>query len=83
MRSLRSGVSLIPYHGCLHAIGGFNGFNRLNTAEKYDPQNPGEWTPIADMSSPRSNFASVVVDDMIFVIGGFNGKYVELDETKT
>ena len=74
MRSARSGVSLMPYHGCLYAIGGFNGFSRLNTAEKYDPSKPGEWTNIAEMASPRSNFASVIVDDAIYVLGGFNGK---------
>lgn len=25
------------------------------------------------MFSPRSNFATVILDDMIFVIGGYNG----------
>lgn len=26
------------------------------------------------MSTPRSNFATVILDDYIYVIGGFNGK---------
>lgn len=31
MRSPRSGVSLIAYRDCLYALGGFNGYIRLNT----------------------------------------------------
>lgn len=31
MLSPRSGVSLIAYRDCLYALGGFNGYSRLNT----------------------------------------------------
>ena len=31
MISPRSGVSLIAYRGSLYALGGFNGYSRLNT----------------------------------------------------
>lgn len=41
--------------------------------DRYTPDGVGDWCPIADMFSPRSNFASVVLDGMIFAIGGFNG----------
>lgn len=48
--------------------------------EKYDPRRE-EWSEIPDMFSPRSNFGIGVADNMIFVVGGFNGSttvpYVE------
>lgn len=53
---------------------GFNGFNRLNTAERYDPEEPGPWRMIPDMSSARSNFAAVCADELLICIGGFNGE---------
>ena len=31
------------------------------------------WTETTEMYTARSNFAAAVMDEMIFVIGGFNG----------
>lgn len=36
--------------------GGFNGVSRLSTCEKWNAQR-NSWTPIAEMYSPRSNYA--------------------------
>lgn len=74
MVSARSGVSLVAFKNTLYALGGFNGYTRLTTCEKYSPTAATGWSEAADMLSPRSNFATVVLDEMIFVIGGFNGK---------
>lgn len=74
MLSARSGVSLIAFKNTLYALGGFNGFTRLTTGEKFTPGMTAGWASIAEMFSPRSNFATVILDDLIFVIGGFNGK---------
>lgn len=74
MVSPRSGVSLVAHENTLFALGGFNGYTRLTTCEKYCPATASGWTETSDMLSPRSNFATVVLDEMIFVIGGFNGK---------
>lgn len=74
MRSRRSGVSCIAYHGQVYVIGGFNGISRMCSGEKFNPMT-NTWAPIPDMYNPRSNFAIEVIDDMIFAIGGFNGKY--------
>lgn len=63
---------MIMYHNNLYAFGGFNGYTRLCSGEKYDPFH-NRWTPIGDMLSPRSNFTAVVLEDRIFVIGGFDG----------
>lgn len=44
------------------------------TGERFNPQRGGDWQEVTEMFSARSNFATVLLDDMIFVIGGFNGK---------
>ncbi len=55
MRNRRSGVGVISHDGCIFAIGGFNGITRMNNGEKYNPRT-NQWTTIAEMYSPRSNF---------------------------
>lgn len=42
--------------------------------ERFCPHRGGDWQEITEMFSARSNFATVLLDDMIFVIGGFNGE---------
>jgi hypothetical protein len=46
--------------------------------ERYDPSHSEDWQEVTEMFTPRSNFATAVLDDMIFVIGGFNGKVFSL-----
>ena len=55
MRNRRSGVGVIAHAGHIFAIGGFNGITRMNNGEKYNPLT-NQWTTIAEMYSPRSNF---------------------------
>lgn len=76
MLSARSGVSLVAFQNTLYALGGFNGFTRLTTGEKFKPGRSTTWDEIAEMSTPRSNFATVILDDYIYVIGGFNGNRI-------
>lgn len=66
-------VSLLAHRGYIYALGGFNGNGRLKSGERYDPMTD-TWQPIPDMLYPRSNFAAVILDDHIYVIGGFNGE---------
>lgn len=47
----------------------------MTDGEKYDPFT-NTWSSVVEMSSPRSNFGIGVLDDMIFVTGGFNGKTI-------
>lgn len=78
MMTPRSGVSLVAHKNTLYAIGGFNGYNRLKTVEKLvlgSENGLDGWSKIAEMSTPRSNFATAILDDFIYVIGGFNGMY--------
>ncbi|CAH2299992.1 kelch 10 [Pelobates cultripes] len=80
MSSRRSGVGVIAYgdlvyatiKGRLISVGGFDGSNRLYTAECYSPVS-NSWRNVRKMFNPRSNFGIEVVDDLLFVVGGFNG----------
>ncbi|XP_005740780.2 kelch-like protein 10, partial [Pundamilia nyererei] len=53
-------------------VGGFDGNNRLRTAEAYNPHS-NTWNLVSSMLTPRSNFGIEVIDDRLFVVGGFNG----------
>lgn len=57
---------------CCPQVGGFDGANRLRSAEAYSPVT-NTWRTIPTMFNPRSNFGIEVVDDLLFVVGGFNG----------
>jgi hypothetical protein len=43
----------------------------MSSCEKYNPET-NTWSPVPDMHRPRSSVATAVIDDMIFVIGGFD-----------
>lgn len=57
---------------CLLQVGGFDGVIRLCSADAYNPAN-NSWTEIASMFSPRSNFGIELLEDLLYVPGGFNG----------
>ena len=55
-------------------MGGFDGHTRLKTSEYLDTRNPSKgWRYMAEMITPRSNFSVVIVDNMVLVMGGFDG----------
>uniref|UniRef100_A0A3B4H548 Kelch like family member 10 n=1 Tax=Pundamilia nyererei TaxID=303518 RepID=A0A3B4H548_9CICH len=54
------------------SVGGFDGNNYLRTAEAYNPHT-NTWNLVFSMLTPRSTFGIEVIDDRLFVIGGFNG----------
>jgi len=56
----------------IYAVGGFDGVNRLRTAECYESET-NSWKAIANMINPRSNFGIEVIDQQIVAVGGFNG----------
>jgi hypothetical protein len=56
------------------------------SGERYDPTT-NTWTEIPSMRTPREDFATVVMDDKIFAIGGSTGntanKSVECFDKRT
>ena len=53
-------------------VGGFSGTERLNTVEAYNPVT-NQWRLLPSMINRRSNFGIAVLDEQIFVAGGYNG----------
>lgn len=47
------GVGVTVVNRLLYAIGGFDGKNRLQSVERYNPDEDS-WTYVAEMSTPRS-----------------------------
>ena len=46
----------------------------FHAGERFSLGHGGGWVNVRNMFSPRSNFASTVLDGSIYVIGGFNGE---------
>ncbi|MBI1742753.1 hypothetical protein HYR54_06755 [Candidatus Acetothermia bacterium] len=60
----------------IYAIGGQNCLSRrcgktLDGVEVYDTRT-GHWSPAAPLPEARADFATVVIHDQIYIIGGFN-----------
>jgi hypothetical protein len=70
----RDEVALVYAKGELYAIGGGGKEGEsLKSVERYSFSR-GEWTTEADMLIERRAHAALVVQDQIFVIGGFDGE---------
>ncbi len=54
MYERRCYVSVAVLDGLIYAIGGFNGYGRLKTAERYET-NTNQWTMMAPMTERRSD----------------------------
>jgi len=63
----------------IYAIGGSDGENVLNTVECFNPrggpEQRGVWSEAPPMHMPRLGHSAAVVDNCIYVIGGFDGKF--------
>ena len=55
MGTRREDLGLTALNNNLYAVGGYDGGNFLNTAERYDPD-LNNWTPIASMDTRREYF---------------------------
>jgi N-acetylneuraminic acid mutarotase len=69
MGSVRSLFGAGTVGNALYVVGGYDGTNALNTAEKYNPAT-NTWTPIAPMSAPRMGLGVGVVNGILYAVGG-------------
>lgn len=74
------GLAMVAHQGKLIRIGGFEAKNAEGddhqlwtqaAVASFDPKT-GQWTDLPSMPQPRSSFDAVVVDDTVYVIGGWN-----------
>ena len=55
--------------GCLYTMGGYDGKNCLSSVERLDGLDQS-WKSVSSMQTPRSWFAAVSCDDVVYAIGG-------------
>ena len=60
MHSRRCYVSVTVLSNFIYAMGGFDGYVRLNTAERYEPET-NQWTLIAPMHEQRSDASATTL----------------------
>ena len=74
----RGRFSAVALGGLIDAIGGTSTGAYLNSVEAYNPAT-NSWTMMASLSAPRIHYACGVVQDKIYVAGGYNSvAYVRL-----
>jgi hypothetical protein len=61
--------------GALYAVGGFGSHLKtcLRSVEVFQPQT-GQWKLIPDMKFARRGCSAVIVQDILYVVGGFDGE---------
>lgn len=68
MHSQRCYVSVVELDGLIYALGGFDGKNRLKSAERYDPST-NQWTLISSMNFLRSDAHACTLNGKIYITG--------------
>ena len=76
----RAFVSACALDDKIYAIGGHDGRKVLKTCERYDPAT-NTWTPIADLTFPRTDCQTLVFGDRVLAIGGDADTLVHADDT--
>lgn len=64
MSVARLGAGVAACGGALYVVGGFDGQNRWNTAEKYQPDT-NTWQQLAPMSTVRSGLGEYVCTSVL------------------
>ncbi|XP_060872578.1 ring canal kelch homolog [Metopolophium dirhodum] len=63
------GVGVINSY--LYAVGGYDGTNSLNSAEKFDCGTK-EWRMISSMSTARADLGAGVLNNLLYAVGGYD-----------
>ena len=67
----RVGASAASHQGMLIITGGWDGSKRLSATELYDSYN-GQWYYCDDLPQPHSRLLPVIVDDTLYLLGGYS-----------
>lgn len=74
------GLAMVEYRGRLYRVGGFTATNRANETEhlvsqadfaRLDPKG-STWESLPSLPEPRSSHDAAVLDDTLYVVGGWN-----------
>ncbi|XP_058488125.1 kelch-like protein 10 isoform X1 [Solea solea] len=69
-------LSVTVLNGSIYAIGGFNGFSRLKSAEYYRSE-INQWICIASMHHSRSDASCTTLHNKIYICGGYDGNVIQ------
>ncbi len=70
LQQARQELAVAAANGKLYAIGGIAGTAVLASVEEYDPAT-NRWRFVAPLPEPLHHSAAAVIDDIIYVIGGY------------
>lgn len=65
----------IPFSDQLYVCGGFDGYSRHSSLERFNPLTE-QWTMLSAMAIGREGAGLVVASDMIYCIGGYDGTHL-------
>lgn len=89
MQKRRDKVALISCNGFLYAFGGHESSTidksivRHDDGERYDPKS-NQWTVIASFSRPKEALGAALINENIYIIGGFDDKILnEMEKYNT
>lgn len=68
MHTQRCYVAVVEHNGLIYALGGYDGKNRLDSAERYDPIT-NQWTLIPNMNCLRSDAHACTFNGKIYITG--------------
>ncbi|XP_054167784.1 kelch-like protein 18 [Oppia nitens] len=72
MSTKREDYGLVAYSNSrLYAMGGWTGAGELNSVELYDTL-ANQWQPVKPMITARREFDAAVIDNSIYVCGGYD-----------
>lgn len=69
---LSGSLAVAILEGWLYAAGGSHNGSALKTVERYDPLR-NEWTQVASMRLPRSQFGLAALQGRLYAVGGYCG----------
>ena len=67
----RVATSAASHQGMLIITGGYDGSKKLSATELYDSHN-GQWYYCDDLPQPHTLIQSVIIDDTLYLLGGYN-----------
>ena len=71
------------YQGTLLIVGGIDNQNKiLATTELFD-STTGQWYSVSDLSSPHFDLKSVIVNNVLYLLGGANHERMYSNEVYT
>ena len=67
----RSEATAADHQGMLIITGGYDKQNKLSSTELFDSNN-GQWYKCSDLPQPHASLQSVIVDNILYLLGGNN-----------